>query len=413
MEINKKTKVKKMKGNQVPFKERLGGLMYTVIALAIAVVVFVGFIFLQNYFSEKISYKEVFVVKTEIPAGEIITESNIANYFGKKQINALDAVEGAYTPADYEKLYGMRTKVVLHVGEEVSESDFENVNVYLDIIENPVELSFATSGMETTDGGKIRAGDIVNITLMFTKEQLGLVGYETESSSSSFNGIMIAPSETGVKASDYYASNNNSKDENIGKLNQVNSENTEKYNFELYARYMLENMYIKKVLTADGVEIAPTDTESVAGIIVLVVPKNIELELNTILGNCTSMRISKVLYEITPEDLFNDPSLKDDIGTLEELEPNQEETEPEVVEEPVEAEISVENLPEEGWVEVEGVFYLPTEEAGISHYKKDAEGNVSVEECVLTDGVCEFCKAIKTDENASQPDENASEPESN
>ena len=413
MEINKKTKVKKMKGNQVPFKERLGGLMYTVIALAIAVVVFVGFIFLQNYFSEKISYKEVFVVKTEIPAGEIITESNIANYFGKKQINALDAVEGAYTPADYEKLYGMRTKVVLHVGEEVSESDFENVNVYLDIIENPVELSFPTSGMETTDGGKIRAGDIVNITLMFTKKQLGLEDDESGSSLSSSNGTMIAPPETGVDASDYYASNNNSKEENIGKLNQVSPKNEEKYNFELYARYMLENMYIKKVLTADGVEIAPTDTESVAGIIVLVVPKDIVLELDTILGNCTSMRISKVLYEITPEDLFKDPSLKDDIGTLEELDPNQEETEPEVVEEPVEAEISVENLLEEGWVEVEGVFYLPCEEAGISHYKKDAEGNVSVEECVLTDGACEFCKAIKTDENASQPDENASQPESN
>lgn len=406
MEINKKAKVKKMKGNQVPFKERLGGLMYTVIALVIAVVVFVGFIFLQNYFSEKISYKEVFVVKTEIPAGEIITESNIANYFGKKQINALDAVEGAYTPADYEKLYGMRAKVVLHVGEEVSESDFENVNVYLDIIENPVELSFATSGMETTDGGKIRAGDIVNITLMFTKEQLGLAEDESISSSPSSNGTMIAPPEAGVDASDYYASNNNSKEENIGKLNQVSSENTEKYNFELYARYMLENMYIKKVLTADGVEIAPTDTESVAGIIVLVVPKNIELELNTILGNCTSMRISKVLYEITPEDLFNDPSLKDDIGTLEELDPNQEETEPEVVEEPVEAEISLENLPEEGWVEVEGVFYLPCEETGISHYKKDADGNVSVEECVLKDGTCELCKASKTEDNEIEPENN-------
>ena len=48
--MSKKVKVKKIKKEKLPFKERLGGLFFTMIALILAVVVFAGFLFLQSYY---------------------------------------------------------------------------------------------------------------------------------------------------------------------------------------------------------------------------------------------------------------------------------------------------------------------------------------------------------------------------
>jgi hypothetical protein len=404
MNISQKTKVKKIKGEKVPMKERLGGLMFTVIAIIIAVVVFIGFVFLQNFFTEKISYKQAFVVKTEIPAGEILTEENIQNYFGLKEINALDAVESAYTADQYQELIGQRAKVTLHVNEEVSPSDFENVNVYLDYIENPVEMSIATSGIATTNGGKIRAGDIVNITLMFTAEQLGIKDPDGQYVIGDYEDTPNSEDELLTEGEVVEETTTNNK---VGSLTPVEKES--EYNFELYARYMLENIYIEKVLTADGVEIAPTDTESAAGIIVLVVPKDIELKLNNILANCSTMRISKVLYEITPEDLYKDPTLKEDVtATLEELEPTQEVPEVEF------EEVDFSHLPEEGWNEVEGINYYVGEEVGVWHYAKDADGTITKEDCVLKheEPVCEYCTGHledKTEETVEETVETTSE----
>lgn len=350
--MEKKSKVKRIK-DRVSIKDRLGGLFFTVIALAVAAVVFAGFMFLQSYFSEKIVYKEILVVKKEIPEGEIITESNISNYFGRKKINALNVVAGSLAPSEATSLYGLKAKVVLREGEEVATTDFLNTNVYLDNIKDPVEMSITTSGIGFTNGGKIRAGDIVNITLMFSSAQLGL-------------DANLAPS---VGDNTTVESNSNQ----MGSLTQFGDDS--EYNFEFYARYMLENIYIEKVLTADGVEISPTDKSTAAGIIVLVVPKAIELKLNNILANCQNMRISKALYEITPEDLYQDPSLKEDIGKLDNL--------------------------EEGWVTKDGVSYKPSIKEGTSHYKKDSLGNITEEACKVDDatGTCSFCDGKVGNEN--------------
>ena len=88
--MEKKAKVKKAKTQRVSLKERMGSLFFTVIALIVAMAVFAGFMFLQSYFSEHITYKEVLVVTADIPEGEIITEENIGNYFGQKKMNALE-----------------------------------------------------------------------------------------------------------------------------------------------------------------------------------------------------------------------------------------------------------------------------------------------------------------------------------
>lgn len=344
--MEKKVKVKRAKSEKVSIKDRLGGLFFTVIALIVAGVVFAGFMFLESHFSETIIYKDVFVVKQEVPAGEIITEDNISTYFEKKQVNSANAVSGSIQPSEYKKLYGLKSKVVLRVGEEVSLTDFSNTNVYIDSIKNPVEMSIETSGIGFTNGGKIRAGDIVNITLMFSSEQLGIDNTSAPTIGEETNG----------------ESNNGNQ---MNSLTPIGKD--DEYNFEFYARYMLENIYVEKVLTADGVEISSTDKSSAAGIIVLVVPKEIELKLNNILSNCQNMRISKVLYELTPEDLYNDPSLKEDIGKLDDL--------------------------EEGWVVKDNVGYKPSVKEGVSHYKKDVSGNIVEENCDIDKetNTCKLC----------------------
>jgi hypothetical protein len=130
----------------------------------------------------------------------------------------------------------------------------------------------------------------------------------------------------------------------------------------------LENIYVEKVLTADGKEIAPTDIETSASIIVLIVPKSIELELNSVLANCETMRISKVLYEVKPKDLYKDPTSSKDIARVNKLDD------------------------EEEWVTVDGNSYKLSHE-GKSHYKRVADGSVIEELCTIdeTTKVCKFC----------------------
>lgn len=381
----KKVRVKKVKdrGAKVPMKERLGSLFFTVLALGIAVVVFAGFMLLQSVFSENIIYKEVLVVVQDIPEGEILTAENIGNYLGTRKVNELYSVSTAVLPEQTEQLIGMKTRVPMYVGEEVVPTSFTNVNVYLDYIENPVEMSIATGGIAVTDGGKIRAGDIVNITMMFTKEQLGMGDSSTKSAGTSSGQYTQTPSSAGGSMQDYLAgqdgvpsneTSNNGKGE-LGNLTSV-QDTTSNYNFGYYAKYMLENIYIKEVLAADGSVISPTDTTTAASIFIVVVPKRIELQLNNIISNCSSMRISKVLYEISPDDLFKDSSLADGIANLEELPVDEEEV----------------NASSE-WTEPDEVGFRYKPNSNGTHMKWIDAGIIIEEDCEYDEsGACVHCR---------------------
>lgn len=365
-EKKKKVRVRKMKGiKRVSMKERIGNLFFTVVALIIAIVVFAGFMLLQSVFSENIIYREVLVVVKEIPEGEILTEENVGDYLGAKKMNELDTTVGAVSPGQIRQLVGMRARVPLHVGEEVTATDFSDVNVYLDYIENPVEMSIAASGIDGTDGGKIRGGDIVNITMMFTKEQLGIGEGAYLPSSAVYTG-----EKDGEEGGDGKGG--------IGNLTRVDGEGGG-YNFGYYAKYMLENIYIKEALTADGQSIAPTDKDTVVGVLVVVVPKRIELQLNNIISNCSSMRISKVLYEISPDDLFKDSSLKNSISVLEEL--------------------PVEGGSQEGWTAPDGLGYRYKPHGDGTHTRWIDAGIEIDEPCDFGDsGYCIHCNGQREGE---------------
>lgn len=266
-------------------KEKISGLFFTVISLVCAMTLFIGLVFLQNYFTEDITYEEIIVSIKTIPEGEIITKSNFDTYFGAQNINILTLNEGVLKREDSEKLLNKKAKVTLYQGEIITLKDFKDLNVYTDYIEDPIEISIAADSMASSDGGKIRAGDLVNITLMFTGEQLS----ENKTPNT---GLQLTPSIdlnlSGI------TTDNTIKEE--GKIT------SSVYNFETFSQYVLENIYVSKVLAADGSVIKPTDQNSTAAIFVFVIPKKMELDLNNALENCSSMRVSKLLYSYTPEN---------------------------------------------------------------------------------------------------------------
>ena len=269
-----KVKVKKKKQKKSA-KEIISGMLFAVIGLALAGGLFVGLMFLQNYFSDDITLKEVLVVKEPVAKGEIITEENAASYFESKSYNILNTPADAIEIGQIAELYGKKALVSLSVSETVAFKDFEDIDMYSENIDNPVEVSVAVSGAESSDGGKIRAGDFVNITLMFDKRILGKDG--------------------SVQSVSYEEGESEAPAVSSGSMFSV-------YNYSSYAQYVLQNVCIKTVLTADGQVIEPTDTTSVAGILVFVIPKDAELELNNALANCSSMRISRVLYDVNAGD---------------------------------------------------------------------------------------------------------------
>ena len=335
MAREKKAKVRSMKPKK-SFKERASSFLFAIISLAVAAVLFVGLLFLQNYFAEDITYREVIVASVDIPEGEIITEENFGKYFGTSNVNVLNSTAGALSREDAEKLINMKTRVSLQKGEIVTLKDFQDLNVYLDSIDNPIEISIAVDSMAASDGGKIRAGDLVNITLMFTKGQL-----QGESSNVNVNLVPTQPvtepvdgEETeekdyddmtteekadylsdiaGLKPGSYYVDDANAVAQNV----TVNGTDTKLsvYQYDAYSQYVLENIYVSKVLASDGSVIEPTDTESTAAIFIFIIPKAMELELNNALENCTSMRVSKILYSYTPSEDAVSEDVEDTVNT--------------------------------------------------------------------------------------------------
>ena len=218
-----------------------------------------GLVFWQSYLLEDVAYQKTVVAKKDINRNTIITKDNVGEYFAIKEVNIMDVTEGALD--DISKLIEKKTIVPLYSGEVATLKDFENISVYTSGFENPVEVSIEISNIANANGGKIRAGDVVNITMMFTKEQLGL----TNSASS----VVV-------------------KDEN-GNAEQ------QSYRYSSHSQYVMKNLYVKRVLDSSGVEIKNDDSKSSASILIFEIEADEEIELNNALTNCSTLRVSKVL----------------------------------------------------------------------------------------------------------------------
>lgn len=294
-------------------KGKASSLLFALLALALTILVFGVLLFLQNIFKEDITYKEVLIAKTDIPENEIITEANVSSYFERKEMNILDTMNGCINSVD--SIIGTQSKVFLYKGEIITEKDFRNVSQNVYDFNNPVEISIDVGAAANADGGKIRAGDTVNINMMFTRNQLGL-NNSLKSVTSSVPDIQTYIQEN-LPNDDMeelfsdeseFEEPDDSDEEDMQEiagvpitlteddLISVNGPNSD-YTFDYYAEYILQDVHVTKVLDASGAEISPTDTSSVASILVFTIEKEQELAINNALANCANIRVSKVVYK--------------------------------------------------------------------------------------------------------------------
>ena len=298
------------------------------IALAATVVLFFGLIVMQNYLSEDVVTQDVIVAKMDIPEHTIITEENADQYLEIRKVNILNIPKGVVSnPYD---ILNQRLRLELLTGEMLTLKDFENVSTYTKDIKNPLEVSIGIESIESADGGKLRTGDRVNLTMMFTNYQLGITtGKSSGSTGSQQSGglskidnnmtneeymsnrltdeeWLAANGVTGyenylkqetVKTPDDFAALENPELQNkvATVVNRLTGTRVTTYNYDMWAQYVMEDIYITRVLNAEGQDIDPADTTSTASIIFFVIDKDEEPDLNNALKNCSNMIISKIM----------------------------------------------------------------------------------------------------------------------
>ena len=261
-----KPKIKKLKSQnsnsstKAPKTPKATNIAFVFLSLLLTAGLFVGLIFLQNYLSEEITYKTVIVAKSDIPENTIFTKENATKYLTFKQINILDAPSGTLISAD--SILGKKNIVPIIEGEYIFDKDFEDLKVYTEYIENPIEVSLDVSAVSYSYGGKLRGGDLINI-------------------------IVSTSSNPNDKANTNETVINEEKEEENKQIETQKS-------FGGYSSYLLKNVYVSKALDASGKEISSTDVLNNANILILIIDKKDELKLTNALFN-TKIYLSKVM----------------------------------------------------------------------------------------------------------------------
>lgn len=303
-------------------KKKSSNLIFSILALVLTIVIFGGLLFLQSFFKEKIVYKSVVCAKTDIPEGEIITEDNAQKYFEMKNINILDTSDKTLT--ELNPVVGERTKVALNKGETVAEKDFDTSKVDLSQFKEPVEISVPLGDPASSNGGKIRAGDVVNLAMMYSRTQLNMSQQlesvpVSSSSNSLFSGVEnMSESSTSTETTSIETSSTSTETvstENADTTSMPETTSTSEtqlqnpteltsddfkdsssgsYIYDYYGEYVIENVTVEKALDSKGIEIQAGDTDSVASILMFVIDKSDEIAINNALANCSNIRVSKV-----------------------------------------------------------------------------------------------------------------------
>ena len=327
MAREKKSVIKNLKKTdlKLSLKGKASSIAIAMLSLVLAILVFGLLLFAQNKLSDEIIYQQVVIAKVDIPENEIITESNAEKYFELKNMNTLDTTNGFMT--DVNAILGKQSKVSLLKGEVVSVKDFKDTFSYLHGIKNPVEISIDVGAIANADGGKIRSGDIVNLTMMYSRNQLNMDGSMEQVSQINGTVVDIPDYNFDMSSFEYYDGSEDYENEDISDISEDDMEmlidedftsfddnedvvtdgnkNVDNYVFDYYAKYVLENLYVVKALDSAGTEISPTDTVSSANILVFVIDKEDEPSLNNALVNCSNIRISKIVDTSSVSSIYS------------------------------------------------------------------------------------------------------------
>lgn len=139
---------------------------WALIAIAVTLVLFGVLCFFQAKLAEGDTryFKSVYLASKEIPEGTEITSENLMDYVVAKEMDT------RVIPADYILAEG--TAIEELIGQFADKKYLENDVITLDGFEkynaregmtNPVEVSFAVSGVDQVVAGTLREGDSINI----------------------------------------------------------------------------------------------------------------------------------------------------------------------------------------------------------------------------------------------------------
>lgn len=138
------------------------------VALVLSLITFIVLITVQRSFIELPPTKTVLAAVTEIPAGTQITTENVNQYFAEISLNTDAVPENVYVSTDeiIEKI----------TANNISRNEVATQNRFIDTsgaqdIQNPVEVSVAAASSAYADGGRIRAGDRVNIGYILSGDE--------------------------------------------------------------------------------------------------------------------------------------------------------------------------------------------------------------------------------------------------
>lgn len=144
-----------------------------IISLILAIIVFIGLTVVESKIIAPQGKVKVYVATKDLNKGTLITKENVNEYFAREiiqgNLKVSNAVENENSLIDH--LVGEN----INKGAVVANNYFIDKNNILNKIENPVEVSFTTNDVSTVLGGIIRAGDIVDLSVVKDKNSENLV----------------------------------------------------------------------------------------------------------------------------------------------------------------------------------------------------------------------------------------------
>lgn len=153
--MKRKGKAEKQKINS---RLKTGGV---IAALLSAAAVFVVMIQMEKNILTQYEKGTIYVAASEIPRGEVVTESNYTTFFIERQLDSSCIPPSAISSPD--QIRGLMAKTDIEQGVLLTAGMFEPVDEVLEAMEKPVIAGFKAEDLYQVVSGVLRRGDRVNI----------------------------------------------------------------------------------------------------------------------------------------------------------------------------------------------------------------------------------------------------------
>ena len=223
------------------------------IAAVIGILLVIALFALEDAILNKEDTVSVYQLTQDVSEGTKITEDNVDSLVHLKDIQVSLVPDGYIT--DKAEMIDKFTTHDYKAKEIITESGLEDkLNVYLDSIEDPVEISFSLSDLGSVVSGTLREGDYIN---MYGLQQ-------TEVVQSTPDGQVA-----------YYA--NTTSELRVNKS------------------YTFEHLMITKVFNSSGTEISTEDEVGASTMFIITISEQDAQKFNEMIANC-DVRLAKVNY---------------------------------------------------------------------------------------------------------------------